>query len=177
MSTPALWKALRSGGHVLLIRHAFAPGTFDPPGFKLDDCSTQRNLSEEGRQQARRLGELLRSRQVLIGQVLSSQWCRCIDTAQLAFGSDKVTPQASLSSPTQSSPEQRIRNTEAVRQQINTYAASNSGRAANLVMVTHMFNIQDITGEGVAEGEILIVKGLGTDSKLAPRVLGRIATA
>jgi Histidine phosphatase superfamily (branch 1) len=82
----ALWNDLRQGGYVLLIRHADAPGTFDPPGFKLGVCSTQRNLSEEGRAQSRRLGELFRSKNVPIAQVFSSEWCRCIDTATLAFG-------------------------------------------------------------------------------------------
>ena len=85
-SDEALWNDLRKGGYVLLIRHADAPGTFDPPGFQLGVCSTQRNLSEEGRAQSRRLGELIRSKNVPIAQVFSSEWCRCIDTATLAFG-------------------------------------------------------------------------------------------
>lgn len=170
------WKALRSGGHVLLIRHARAPGTFDPPEFKLGVCSTQRNLNDEGRAQAKRLGEFMRTMQVPIGRVFSSEWCRCIDTAQLAFGNDKVTTQATLSSPTKLSPEQRVRHTELVRMQINNYGLGRATFQPNMVMVTHMFNIQDITGESVAEGEILVVKSNGEISKKPPKLVDRFST-
>jgi Histidine phosphatase superfamily (branch 1) len=95
----ALWNDLRKGGYVLLIRHADAPGTFDPPGFQLGVCSTQRNLSEEGRAQSRRLGELIRDKKVPIAQVFSSEWCRCIDTATLAFGAANVKTWPAISSP------------------------------------------------------------------------------
>jgi len=70
-------------GYVAVMRHAIAPGTGDPSNFRLGDCQTQRNLSETGRQQARRLGQLLRDRQVPVTRVLSSQWCRCLETAKL----------------------------------------------------------------------------------------------
>ncbi|HIK16487.1 MAG TPA: histidine phosphatase family protein [Leptolyngbyaceae cyanobacterium M33_DOE_097] len=70
-------------GYVAVMRHAIAPGTGDPGNFRLGDCQTQRNLSETGRQQARRLGQLLRDRQVPVTRVLSSQWCRCLETARL----------------------------------------------------------------------------------------------
>jgi phosphohistidine phosphatase SixA len=83
----ALWALLKGGGQVVLVRHALTtPGTGDPEGMKLDDCATQRNLSDEGRAHARRLGEAFRARAVPVGQVLSSPWCRCIETARLAFG-------------------------------------------------------------------------------------------
>ncbi|HUG78582.1 MAG TPA: histidine phosphatase family protein, partial [Burkholderiales bacterium] len=73
----ALWDALRGGGHVLYVRHSqTTSGIGDPPGFKLEECTTQRNLSDEGRAQARRMGEALRLRKVPIGEVLSSPWCR-----------------------------------------------------------------------------------------------------
>jgi phosphohistidine phosphatase SixA len=77
------WNALSGDGVVLILRHAIAPGAGDPPGFRLDDCSTQRNLSAEGRAQAERLGALLRSRGVRITRVMSSPWCRAMDTARL----------------------------------------------------------------------------------------------
>jgi phosphohistidine phosphatase SixA len=170
------WKALRSGGHVLLIRHARAPGTFDPPEFKLGVCSTQRNLNDEGRAQAKRLGEFIREMQVPIGRVFSSEWCRCIDTAQLAFGSDKVTTQATLSSPTNLSPEQRVHHTNLVRRQISRQSLGSVLLQPNIVMVTHMFNIQDITGEGAAEGEILVVKGNSKDLKKSLSIMGRISS-
>lgn len=77
------WAALRLKGSFALIRHATAPGTNDPQGFRLDDCKTQRNLSAEGRAQAGRMGELFRSKGIHTADVYSSQWCRCLDTARL----------------------------------------------------------------------------------------------
>ncbi|HZN31975.1 MAG TPA: histidine phosphatase family protein, partial [Xanthobacteraceae bacterium] len=86
----ALWAALRAGGHVALIRHtATIGGAGDPPGFRLDDCATQRNLTEQGRAQARRLGETFRAESVPVGKVLSSQWCRCRETVAL-MGLDPI---------------------------------------------------------------------------------------
>jgi len=80
----AAWAALRAGGHVALIRHAgTVGGSGDPPEFRLEDCATQRNLTLKGRAEARRLGELFRSGGVSVGKVLSSQWCRCLDTVAL----------------------------------------------------------------------------------------------
>src|SRR5215472_2016447 len=81
----AAWAALASGGHVALIRHGNAPPGYggDPPGFKLDDCSTQRNLDEQGRQESRVLGDAFRSHGVRVDRVLSSPWCRCLETARL----------------------------------------------------------------------------------------------
>ena len=78
-----LWRALASKGHVALLRHAIAPGTGDPPDFAVGDCSTQRNLSQEGRAQAERIGDRFRDNGVEAARVVSSQWCRCLDTAEL----------------------------------------------------------------------------------------------
>jgi phosphohistidine phosphatase SixA len=163
----ALWQELRKGGYVLLIRHAEAPGTFDPPGFQLGVCSTQRNLSEEGRAQSKRLGELIRSKNVPIAQVLSSEWCRCIDTATLAFGAAHVKTWSAISSPRGGDEKQAKLNVEAVRQRI-----AQASMKTNMVLVTHMFNIQDITGGGAAQGEIVVLRA--QDKQL--RVVGRIAT-
>lgn len=167
-SEEALWNDLRKGGYVLLIRHADAPGTFDPPGFQLGVCSTQRNLSEEGRAQSKRLGELIRAQNVAIAQVFSSEWCRCIDTATLAFGADKVQTWSAISSPRGGDEKQKLANLAAVRQRI-----SRASLKTNMVLVTHMFNIQDITGSGAAQGEIVVLRA--QDKQL--RVVGRIATA
>lgn len=83
----ALWSLLQRGGQVVLVRHALTdPGVGDPPQFRLGDCATQRNLSEEGRAQARRLGEALRARKVPVAQVQSSPWCRAQETARLVSG-------------------------------------------------------------------------------------------
>lgn len=177
-ATPAsndqdLWDDLRKGGYVLLIRHADAPGTFDPPGFQLGVCRTQRNLSEEGRAQSRRLGEMIRAKNVPIGQVFSSEWCRCIDTATLAFGADKVQTWSAISSPRAGDEKQRLANLAVVRQRIRSASSvSTDITKVNMVFVTHMFNIQDITGNGAAQSEMIIVKW--GDSNV--RVVGRIAT-
>src|SRR6187402_2584303 len=78
------WKALRAGGHIALMRHADAPGGFgDPPGFKVEDCATQRNLSAKGRADALRIGARLKAEGIALETILSSPWCRCIDTATL----------------------------------------------------------------------------------------------
>lgn len=83
----AMWASLGRGGYFVLLRHAVTePGVGDPPGFSLGACATQRNLSEAGRRDARRLGEELRARRVPVARLLSSPWCRCLDTARLAFG-------------------------------------------------------------------------------------------
>lgn len=163
----ALWNELRKGGYVFLIRHADAPGTFDPPGFQLGVCSTQRNLSEEGRAQSKRLGELFRSKNVPIAQVFSSEWCRCIDTATLAFGAANVKTWSAISSPRGGDEKQARSNVEAVRQRI-----AQASLKTNMALVTHMFNIQDITGGGAAQGEIVVLRA--QDKQL--RVVGRIPT-
>ncbi len=78
------WTALHAGRHVALMRHTDAPGgAGDPPGFRVDDCATQRNLSAKGRADAARIGARLRSEGIAVERILSSPWCRCMDTATL----------------------------------------------------------------------------------------------
>jgi broad specificity phosphatase PhoE len=88
----AAWVALRSGAAIMLMRHADAPGAGDPAGFRLDDCATQRNLSEQGRADARQAGERLRTERIPVTRLLSSPWCRCIDTATLMKLAPAVQP-------------------------------------------------------------------------------------
>ena len=83
------WKLAKEGDKIILIRHSLAPGGGDPPGFKIDDCKTQRNLSRAGINQSKKIGKLFKQNKVLIDQILSSQWCRCKDTAKYAFGNFK----------------------------------------------------------------------------------------
>src|ERR1700675_2656522 len=85
-ASDVIWEALRAPGTVVVVRHSYAPGTFDPPDAKLEDCSTQRNLDENGRAQARRIGEAFRQHGIAVGTVRSSPRCRCLDTGRLAFG-------------------------------------------------------------------------------------------
>ena len=98
-SDEAAWNALRAGG-IAIFRHSNAPGVGDPPGMRLDDCSTQRNLDEEGRVQARRIGDAFRSRNIQLGAVLASQWCRATETAELAFRSCEWNHSSTRSSTT-----------------------------------------------------------------------------
>src|SRR2546426_209074 len=152
----ALWTLLRDGGHVILLRHAATDRTFgDPPGFRLDDCSTQRNLVDEGREQAKRLGDALRARAVPIGRVLSSQWCRCLETARLAFGRAEPWP------PLNAAPRNAERVAARVRELRALLATPPAG--GNLVLVTHGFNIRDATGDRPVEGGPVGLTPLGGD--------------
>lgn len=147
----ALWQKLKVGGYVVLIRHASTvPGLGDPPDFKLGDCTTQRNLSDAGRDEARRLGVKFRAESIPVAEVLSSSWCRCLDTARLAFG--KATPWPMLDSffDDHSTQEQQ---TTAMRNKIAGFRES-----GNLVMVTHQVNITALTGTVPAQGEALVVR-------------------
>ena len=79
------WKPAQEGNKIILIRHSLAPGGGDPAGFKIDDCKTQRNLNRAGINQSKKIGKLFKKNKVPIDQVLSSQWCRCKDTAKYAL--------------------------------------------------------------------------------------------
>ena len=160
-----LWQRLHEGGYVLLIRHAAThPGIGDPPGFRLAVCSTQRNLSEQGRRDARALGAALRKRGIPLGPVLSSRWCRCLDTARLAFGRVEEAPML----------DSLFRDSEAaarakVREVLAKVAAYED--KPNLVLVTHDVNIRALVNEYVAQGEIVVARP-GPDRL---EVVGRLA--
>jgi phosphohistidine phosphatase SixA len=150
MAKDDIWQRLQQGGYVLLIRHAATePGLGDPPQFKLGDCSTQRNLSAEGREQAQAIGRELQRRKVPVGEVLSSEWCRCIDTARLAFGKGK--PWQPLNS-TFSQPERAAEQAAKIKQHISVYQDK-----ANQVLVTHHVMIGALTNQSVGQGELVIV--------------------
>lgn len=156
---------MRSGGHVLLMRHAVTEaGIGDPPQFRLDDCSTQRSLSAEGRAQAVRVGRLLAERRVAISTALSSRWCRCLDTARLAFGA--VTPEPALDSFFGERSAQSPPQTVAARARIRGFRGP-----GNLMMVTHQVNITALTGVHPAMGEILVVRA-NADGTI--KLVGRI---
>ncbi len=151
-----LVKQLQSGGHVLMIRHAYAPGSGDPAHFQVDDCSTQRNLNDQGRNQSRRIGQWLRSRGVESVRVYSSQWCRCLETARLmAVG--PVVPLPALNS-FYERPQDRAPNLAALRRFLSRQPLDGDP----IVLVTHYVTISAITGEGVSSGEGVVI-GLGTD--------------
>src|SRR5262245_34287698 len=141
-----LWALLKDGGHVILIRHAITtPGVGDPPGMRLEDCSTQRNLTDPGRSDARRLGEAYRARAIPIDRVLSSPWCRCLETARLAFGTVETwLPLSNL----YDRPENRAAQVSQMK------AVAGERRAGgNLVLVSHGSTISALTGisPGTAE--------------------------
>jgi phosphohistidine phosphatase SixA len=159
----ALLRNLREGGYVIVIRHSISPGSGDPTNFTLDDCTTQRNLSDDGRTQARRIGETLKKEQVPIGRVLSSRWCRALETGRLAFG--RVEGEPALDQFYK--PEERDERTQLVRALIA--AAPQSG--PNLVLITHQPNITALTNLSVDEGEI-IVMGAAADRTIA--IYGRL---
>jgi len=164
---PSPTALLKEGGLVLALRHALAPGTYDPPGFRLGDCSTQRNLDEEGRAQARRIGAWFAAQGLRPWRVRSSPWCRCMDTAQLAFG--RADAWAALGSPRGGSEATNAAGLQALRAGVQA-ASRQPGRFE--VWVTHMFVLQDLVGQGTSVGEGLLLRA-GADG--APRVLGRWA--
>lgn len=148
-----LWALLKGGAQVVLIRHAITtPGVGDPAGFKLEDCATQRNLTEAGRVDARRLGEAFRARGVPVGRVLSSPWCRCLETARLAFGkAESSTPLSNLyGRPDASVPQ--VRQLEAL---IGAWRPE--GEGGNLVLVSHGSTILALTGVSLAPAEMVVV--------------------
>jgi phosphohistidine phosphatase SixA len=147
------WKALRAGGHVALMRHADAPGGVgDPPGFRVDDCATQRNLSEKGRADAEKIGSQLRGERIAFEKILSSPWCRCIDTARL-MNLGTVETEATFGNVVVLK-DQRQTLTAGARPLIAQWTAG-----GNLLVVTHGANIQALTGVWLASGEIVVVKG------------------
>ena len=144
------WRRLKAGRHVVLIRHAATvPGIGDPVGFRIDACATQRNLSAAGRNDARRIGAAFREHRIPIADVLSSRWCRCLDTAQLAFG--RVQPAPMIDSMFTDNDAARERKLRALRAFLKGYQA-----AGNLVLVTHDVNIRALVGEGVGQGDMVL---------------------
>lgn len=152
--TAALEVELRGGGHVLLVRHAATePGLGDPPGFRLGDCGTQRNLSAAGRAQAQASGAALRARNIPVAEVRSSRWCRCLDTARLAFdGFAPVYPWPTLDSFFDD------RAAGPARTPALLAAARAVPERANVVWVTHQVNITAFSGVVPAPGEIVVVR-------------------
>lgn len=147
----ALWNSLRSGEHFALLRHAIAPGTGDPPGFRIDSCRTQRNLSGEGRNQAVRIGELFREHGIQFARVFSSQWCRCMETAKL-MELGPVQPLSFLNS-FFNDYEQREPQTEKLTEWLQEQNLDQP-----LVLVTHQVNITALTDVYPSSGELVIIR-------------------
>lgn len=166
-SEEAAWQALRAGGYVALMRHTDAPGApGDPPGFKLEDCATQRNLSPRGRAEAIAAGQSLRKAGVTIGRVVSSPWCRCIETARLMEVGDVAIEPAFANAHSLS--DRRAELASSGKAVINAWR-----QPATLLIVTHGANIAAITGISPASGEIVVVAP--SDQAASLRIVGRIA--
>ena len=166
-TTDPLGARLVAGGQAVLLRHAMAPGTGDPSTFKLGDCATQRNLSEAGRQQARRIGAEFRQHGVKVDKVYTSQWCRCQDTAELlGLGPIELLPLLnSFFANRSAGPAQ----TAALKAFLTTTRFSGV-----VVLVTHQVNITALTGIYPSSGEAVVVEV----SEAQPiRVLGRLSIA
>ncbi len=140
-------------GYVLLMRHSYAPGVGDPENFKVNDCSTQRNLSDVGRQDAQDVGEWLQRREIKIFRVETSRWCRAKETAQL-LGLGKVRLNKNLDSLFEEADALNHPQTAAVRKQIQNHR----NKTGLLVLVGHYVNIAALTGVGVASGEGILIK-------------------
>ena len=155
-------RLLRAGRAVAVFRHAEAPGTYDPPGLVLADCSTQRNLDDEGRAQSRRLGAGFAAAGLTPLRVRSSPWCRCLDTARLAFGSAETW--AALGSPSGRGAAERQAQGALLQSALTQLPA-----VGFEVWVTHNFVIADLCGVNTASAAGVV---LGTDTP--PRVLARL---
>jgi phosphohistidine phosphatase SixA len=160
--------ALKAGAHVAMVRHGLTtPGAGDPLGFKLEDCATQRNLIDQGREESRKLGRLLRDRGIAVERVLSSEWCRCVETAELiAVGKvEKASPLNNLFG----RPQNRAKQVEEMRELIAKWNGPGT-----LLLVTHGANVGALMGINpeTAAG-VVLEPAPGTAEGF--RVVGRIA--
>jgi phosphohistidine phosphatase SixA len=157
---------MKAGGHILMIRHALAPGSGDPANFRIDDCSTQRNLDDRGREQARAIGTWLRSKGITSARVYSSQWCRCLETAELL----QVGPVAEL--PALNSFYELTQDREPNLKALRNFIAQQDADGILIILVTHFVTISAITNEGVSSGEGVLVE-LNKDAPF--EIVGRLS--
>jgi len=145
-----LFNQLEDGGKLIFIRHAYAPGSGDPDNFNLNDCSTQRNLSEEGRKQAEYIGEFFRNKKIKIDQVLSSEWCRCKETAKIAF-TNFSTNSFLNSFYSYKFAKNKKKQIDALKDYVDKFKSNK-----NLVLITHYVVISEVLNYGPASGEIVV---------------------
>jgi len=145
------WAQVQQGNKIISIRHASAPGNGDPKGFKINDCNTQRNLGKKGIEQSINIGKLFKKKAIPVDKILTSQWCRCKDTAKYAFKNyiEFSALNSTFQSPFDKNEERQIA-------QIKKYVKNWEGRKKNLVMITHYSIITAITNTAPASGEIVI---------------------
>jgi phosphohistidine phosphatase SixA len=158
-----LFNQLEDGGKLIFIRHAYAPGSGDPSNFNLNDCSTQRNLSKEGRKQAEYIGEFFKNKKIKIDKVLSSEWCRCKETAEIAF-KNFYTNSFLNSFYSYKFSENKSKQIRDLNDYINTFKSKK-----NLVLITHYVLISEVLNYGPSSGEIVV-----SDKKF--NIIGTIET-
>ena len=141
---------LEDGGKLIFIRHAYAPGHGDPNNFNLNDCSTQRNLNYQGREQAKYIGEFFRKNKINIDKVLSSEWCRCKETAKIAF--KNFSTNSFLNSFYSS---QYAKNKEKQINLLNEYIKKFKSKN-NLILITHYVLISEVLNYAPSSGEIVV---------------------
>ena len=141
---------LEDGGKLIFIRHAYAPGNGDPNNFNLNDCSTQRNLNSLGRKQAKNIGEFFRENKIKIYKVLSSEWCRCKETADIAF-KDYSTNSFLNSFYSSKYAKNKNKQVNALNNYVKKFNSND-----NLIFVTHYVLISEVLNYGASSGEIVI---------------------
>jgi len=158
------WSIPQEGNKIILIRHASAPGGGDPEGFKINDCRTQRNLDQTGIEQSKNIGQLFKKKNIPVDKVLTSQWCRCQDTAKYAFKKYEVFSglNSIFQKPFDLNEEKQIK-------EIKEYVKKWKSNGGNLIMITHYSIITKVTNSTPSSGEIVI-----TDKNF--KVLERIST-
>ena len=150
LSEDKILESLKEGGKIIFIRHAYAPGGGDPQNFNINDCSTQRNLSDEGINQSKLIGEFFKTNKIKIDKVLSSEWCRCKDTAKFAFN-DFETFDALNSFFSAKFAKNEKKQIMDLKNYIKNWKSNK-----NLILVTHYVVISSILNIAVSSGEIVI---------------------
>ena len=145
-----LKKEIRQGGKLIFIRHAYAPGSGDPQNFNLNDCSTQRNLNHSGREQSKNIGKLFSRHDIEINNVYSSEWCRCKETASIAF--NKFETKKFLNSFYSA---QFAKNKKKQVKEFQKFI-NNWDKKENLIFVTHYVFISEILNYAPSSGEIVV---------------------
>lgn len=153
-----IWQSLKKGGYIILMRHADTSKQGNPTLLSHGKCKQERNLSTQGRQQAKSLGKLFKLKGVNVGQVYSSEYCRTRDTAILAFGKVRSLPQLNLIQGLRAKTADRMNSN--ITGKITTYKGKH-----NLVLITHRPNIEALTLEDIPKGGFLVLKP-GADGEI-----------
>ena len=149
-SEDKILESLKGGGKIIFIRHAYAPGGGDPENFNINDCSTQRNLNDEGISQSKLIGEFFKAKKIKIDKVLSSEWCRCKDTAKFAFNDFETFDALNSFYSANFAKNEKIQ-IENLKKFIKNWKSNK-----NLVLVTHYVVISSMLNVAVSSGEIVV---------------------